>query len=32
MGLLQHNSTEPVTIISFPNQGTTIIMNIQLDL
>ena len=31
IGLLQHATTESVTIISVPNQGTTIILNIELD-
>jgi len=31
IGLLQHLTTEPVTINSFPNQGTTIILNIELE-
>jgi ligand-binding sensor domain-containing protein len=31
IGLFQHTNSEPVTIISFPNQGTTIILNIELD-
>ena len=30
IGLFQHNTSEPITIISVPNQGTTIILNIEL--
>jgi sensor histidine kinase YesM len=31
IGLLQHNTTAPLTIISAPNQGTTIILNLELE-
>ncbi len=31
LGLLQHNAIEPITISSIPNQGTTIILKLELD-
>lgn len=31
IGLFQHNTSEPIKITSVPNQGTTIILNIELD-
>jgi hypothetical protein len=31
LGLLQHNATEPITISSTPNQGTIIILKLELD-
>jgi LytS/YehU family sensor histidine kinase len=31
IGLFQHNTSEPIKITSVPNQGTTIILNIELE-
>ena len=32
VGLLQHNAVEPITIISIPNQGTTIILKLEFEI